>query len=310
MGYLVCDNCKAYYKIPKGEDPTEFSSICFCGNDLKYFESLDESSLKNFDNLICPNCGSENDKKSRFCLNCGSKLNQFETYAQELKKSIQSREKITKNESVNNNKFCPSCGNENLADAAFCKGCGKELVNMIGKCPYCKEEINPNAIKCKHCGEWLNKKIETGSKKENLSGTIVLGYIFSSLIGIIGIIFALYLITKPEKEAKKHGSIMLMIIILWVMCLLWIWGSSLTMWIYFHSGIVFYYGIFLAIGNFLIALIFVSFITNQNVKLSTVKLLTLSLLWLIIIILYFIMPPYIIFADIILIITIYLSLKD
>lgn len=234
MGYLVCDNCKAYYKLPKGSDYTKFRSSCICGNDLKYFESLNESSMKNFDNLICPNCGTENPKNSKFCLDCGSKLNQFETYAQKLKKSIQTREQLQTKEQIpkkeSMNKFCPSCGNENIADADFCKICGKKLEDMTGKCPYCAEEINPHAIKCKHCGEWLNKKSQPQKVYENHTFAIILGIIFTIFGGIIGLVISFYLVTRKDERAHNAGAVLLIVNIVWIILLLIIY--SYISWMY------------------------------------------------------------------------------
>jgi len=126
MGYLVCDKCKGFYKLPNGSDTTNFNPNCSCGNDLIFFETIDESSMRNFDNLICPNCSAENPKNSKFCLDCGSQLDQFASYGQVLKKSrqtkkqIQIKEQITpKKEILNQYKFCPSCGNENLAECCL-----------------------------------------------------------------------------------------------------------------------------------------------------------------------------------------------
>lgn len=49
----------------------------------------------------CPNCGNEIPSNSKFCNNCGAKLN----------------------------KVCPSCGSENESDANYCFKCGQKLDN-------------------------------------------------------------------------------------------------------------------------------------------------------------------------------------
>ena len=36
-GYLICDNCKGYYKLQENESPKDFES-CQCGGKLEYTE--------------------------------------------------------------------------------------------------------------------------------------------------------------------------------------------------------------------------------------------------------------------------------
>ncbi|MGH2962266.1 MAG: zinc-ribbon domain-containing protein, partial [Solirubrobacterales bacterium] len=49
--------------------------------------------------MTCPNCGTENPSRARFCMSCGTSL------APE----------------------CPSCGADNPAGAKFCIECGTSL---------------------------------------------------------------------------------------------------------------------------------------------------------------------------------------
>jgi hypothetical protein len=56
------------------------------------------------------------------------------------------------------------------------------------------------------------------SKNYNL--IIILGYIFSILGGIIGLILALYLATRKDPRAKMHGSIQLSILLFYSIILL------------------------------------------------------------------------------------------
>lgn len=41
MGYLVCQNCKGYYKLQPGENPEDFTNTCACGGNLRYAVSID-----------------------------------------------------------------------------------------------------------------------------------------------------------------------------------------------------------------------------------------------------------------------------
>src|SRR5665648_75929 len=40
MSYLVCEKCKGYYELLRGESPGDFEE-CECGGNLKHVESLD-----------------------------------------------------------------------------------------------------------------------------------------------------------------------------------------------------------------------------------------------------------------------------
>ena len=85
-------------------------------------------------------------------------------------------------------------------------------------CPYCLEEIYRGSIKCKHCNEWLNGKEKAEKKVSQV--TIVLGYIFSLLGGWLGLAIALYLVSRKEKRAQKHGGVMLLILFIWLIILI------------------------------------------------------------------------------------------
>ncbi len=41
MPYLICDKCNIYYEIHKIEEIEDFS-VCECGNELKFYETLEE----------------------------------------------------------------------------------------------------------------------------------------------------------------------------------------------------------------------------------------------------------------------------
>ncbi|KZX16722.1 double zinc ribbon [Methanobrevibacter cuticularis] len=116
-------------------------------------------------------------------------------------------------------KKCMDCGTFNEQDSKFCEKCGNSLnqndttkpqestVNMID-CPFCGQKIPMNSEKCSHCGEWLDPS------KDNPHGvSIVLGYIIS-IFGWLGLIPAIYLLTRVSSSAKKHGVIQLVLSII------------------------------------------------------------------------------------------------
>lgn len=41
MGYLICGECKSYYKLQSGESRKNFVNHCDCGGKLRYVENLD-----------------------------------------------------------------------------------------------------------------------------------------------------------------------------------------------------------------------------------------------------------------------------
>jgi hypothetical protein len=80
LGYLVCETCKGYYKLKKGESIDDFER-CQCGGKFKYIKNLDElksirdNQANSDEKSICINCGTENLKNVKFCGSCGKPLN-------------------------------------------------------------------------------------------------------------------------------------------------------------------------------------------------------------------------------------------
>ncbi|MCC7549943.1 MAG: hypothetical protein KO316_00420 [Methanobacterium sp.] len=96
MSFLICEKCRGYYELQKGESPEDFES-CLCGGKLEYIENIPEKDpdesfnedlvKKNSDGKtvvmndkedkelksICPNCLKENEDDI-FCSQCGGKL--------------------------------------------------------------------------------------------------------------------------------------------------------------------------------------------------------------------------------------------
>jgi len=210
--------------------------------------------------------------------------------------------------------FCPECGTRNSDNSKFCKECGEDFSgknlsqNLQFICPFCAEQINKNAVKCKHCGEWLNKKVEREIKQEDNSSVITLGYVFSILGGLIGLFFSIYLLTRNNKNANKHGMIMLLLFFFWVTII-----SS------------FYYAFTLVlISNILIGLTFTIYILKKGENIPQYGIIIVSALLILALfssieailqpfIPYFFISPiatlltyFIIFLDLLIILSIYL----
>ena len=132
----------------------------------------------------CPQCGTAADDKYGFCYKCGHEFPKIEMDA----------------------KACPLCGFINPEEADYCVKCGTPLVfkqqfektstTTLGPIVIQKEVVqNPAEHPQKRTSRWL----------------ILFGYIFSILGGILGLIIAIYLSTRKDPIARKHGHIQLAI---------------------------------------------------------------------------------------------------
>lgn len=124
--------------------------------------------------------------------------------------------------------FCKNCGKEVKEGTKFCPSCGTSLTNENESnntqqntsttttritCPKCGSLIPSDSITCDKCGAPLNQ--DTNKK------TVIIGYIATIIltllvpfIGIIAsIIIAIYLGTRDDKSATKHGIIMIVLAI-------------------------------------------------------------------------------------------------
>lgn len=105
----------------------------------------------------CPNCGFNNNQGAKFCISCGTPLNQAQPAPSEPV----------------NGKRCPSCGFVNAEDSMFCVECGTNLVEEMkkaqgeaaGAVPEEAPEVQaeevkeeqPEVPKCKNCGAVLEE---------------------------------------------------------------------------------------------------------------------------------------------------------
>ena len=96
------------------------------------------------------------------------------------------------------------CGFDNPDEADFCVKCGTPLIfkNQLENNSY----INPIVIKRTAAG---HEPIKKESRFDKIM--VLLGYVFSILGGLIGLIIAIYLITRKDPGLKKHGYIQLAI---------------------------------------------------------------------------------------------------
>lgn len=134
----------------------------------------------------CPQCGSTSDDAYGFCIKCGHEFPKIE---------------IEKN-------ACPLCGFQNPDEADFCVKCGTPLA--------LKNQIENNSV----IRPVVINKIPNNSENVGMTGMekilIFLGYVFSILGGILGIVIAIYLSTRKNPSVKKHGHIQIAIFIFYI----------------------------------------------------------------------------------------------
>ena len=141
--------------------------------------------------------------------------------------------------------FCNNCGKEVKEGTKFCSGCGASLTgetpssnthqnNISGTpCPQCGSIVPFGNAACTKCGSLLNPDKHTTA--------IVLGYICSIFIPLFGIIFGIYLLTRPNKEVHKHGIIMIilsvvMVVIWWLIFSYMAYTRSMSYYNNYHNG--------------------------------------------------------------------------
>ncbi|CAM3639654.1 SPFH domain-containing protein [Erysipelothrix urinaevulpis] len=93
------------------------------GHELGTLLKESNENLKKEDNIMCPDCGYESSKDSKFCSNCSK------TFQKECGQCGQ----IINNE---NQKFCDECGS-----------------SLLKKCHQCEAVLSNNAKFCHDCGE-------------------------------------------------------------------------------------------------------------------------------------------------------------
>ena len=138
----------------------------------------------------CPQCGSTTDDVYGFCIRCGREFSKIETAEH----------------------TCPLCGFQNPEEADYCVKCGTPLVFKNQFEQTSTHSLGPIVIE-KH----EVKSAPSHSPKKTSSWLILLGYIFSILGGLLGLIIAIYLSTRKDPRARKHGHIQLAIFVFYVL---------------------------------------------------------------------------------------------
>ena len=131
----------------------------------------------------CAQCGTTSDDKYGFCIKCGWEFPKMD--AQE--------------------RFCPLCGYPNPDEADFCVKCGTPL---LFKNQFETKNTSFGPIIISKSGSINREGTQTSGF---IKWLIIFGYLFSILGGLLGLIIAIYLITRKDPNIRKHGIIQLAI---------------------------------------------------------------------------------------------------
>ena len=140
----------------------------------------------------CPRCHATGDDQYGFCIRCGYEFPKLDI-------------------SANN---CPLCNYPNPEEADYCVKCGSPLI-FKQQLENNESALNPIIIQ-----KAVSENAQAYNGKPTSRLLILLGYIFSILGGLIGLIIAIYLITRKDPVAKRHGRIQLLIFVFYLIILL------------------------------------------------------------------------------------------
>lgn len=147
----------------------------------------------------CPQCGTASDDMYGFCIKCGHEFPKIESEAG----------------------TCPLCGYKNPEEADFCVKCGTPLVFKQQFKGDPDSELNPIVIK-----KEISRNAENYRQHQTSRWLILFGYIFSILGGILGLIIAIYLSTRKDPIARRHGHIQLAIFVFYLAIILILFATG------------------------------------------------------------------------------------
>lgn len=137
----------------------------------------------------CPQCGTTTDDMYGFCIKCGHEFPKIEAEGN----------------------VCPLCQYPNPDEADYCVKCGTPLIFKKQFEGDPNSAMNPIVIKKEVVRDAQQYKANRTSK-----WLIIFGYVFSILGGILGLIIAIYLSTRKDPNARKHGHIQLAIFVFYI----------------------------------------------------------------------------------------------
>lgn len=136
----------------------------------------------------CPQCGTATDDMYGFCIKCGYEFPQI----------------------PEGGNTCPLCRYPNPDEADYCVKCGTPLA-IKNQFEGNNTALNPIVIK-----KEVVKDAQEYHANKTSKWLIIFGYVFSILGGVLGLIIAIYLSTRKDPVARKHGHIQLAIFIFYI----------------------------------------------------------------------------------------------
>ncbi len=119
-------------------------------------------------------------------------------------------------------KFCDKCGHQlKNENAKFCDNCGSEIKTSQNQnntntnvpetfCPRCGQATPFGQTNCMNCGAPI--------QVEDNTLAVAVGYIITFLISILGLIPAIYLLTRNSGKAKTQGLWLIITIVIEILC--------------------------------------------------------------------------------------------
>ncbi|MCD8187545.1 MAG: zinc ribbon domain-containing protein [Ruminococcus sp.] len=131
---------KKYFEANSDNDKAEYASdISGIKEKLAKIDSLKNEMAAMDERCVCPKCGADIEKDSKFCAKCGAVINnaaqpvvQAVPNASEAPASAAEAEPVVEVEPVVEaepvaEKVCPNCGAFLESNSKFCEKCGKKL---------------------------------------------------------------------------------------------------------------------------------------------------------------------------------------
>ena len=117
-------------------------------------------------------------------------------------------------------KFCDKCGNElKNENAKFCDKCGAEVKISSNQSNGGTTNVG-GVVVCSHCGQTTSMGLthceKCGSSLEDNTIAVIVGYIVSFILPLIGLIPAIYLLTRESGKAKTQGVFLIGLIIVYI----------------------------------------------------------------------------------------------
>lgn len=109
---------------------------------------------------------------------------------------------------------CPKCGKMNDGTTDFCIYCGTIYDEYNAEDDDSNFFFIPTKSGKKQGINLKNMPKEFSQGKESYRLMILIGYVFAILGSVLGFIFAFYLLTRNDSNAKKHGMIQLAVLVI------------------------------------------------------------------------------------------------